>query len=233
MRANEATFATQQAVLDKADEYAAAEAAAVNKLKPELSFDKLKLNAEIVKMADAASVGNRNIGSPVTKTASSRQLAISSIKVTLNNVDMSTLLSFYRELGKRAPYITIADCTITARPVRGGRGGGGGFGGAGGLAGQVGTFRGGVAAIVQNNGNGVTDSGATVGGGRRGAGLAAATDPNADPTAQVTGRRGNGQPVLPGNMNVTFTLTAVEIIPPGAPAKAKPAAPATAAAAHA
>ena len=130
---------------------------------------------------------------------------------------MPTLVSFYRELAKRAPYITITDCNIVVRATRGGRGGAG-FGGAVGTAGGAGGFRNGVAAVVQNQGNGVTDNGGPAGGGgggRRGGALAA-TDPNA---LQQGGRRGgNAQPVLPGNMNVTFDLTAVEIIHPGVPA---------------
>jgi hypothetical protein len=221
---DETKLADQQVWLDRRAEYDDEEAAAVNKLKPELSFDKLKLNSEIVKMTEAANVTNRTIGAPTTKTASSRQLAISSIKVTLSNVDMPTLVSFYRELAKRAPYITITDCNIVVRVARGGRGGG--LGGLNGAAGGALNFRNGVAAVVQNAGNGVTDTGGPVAGGGRRGGAFAAADPNADPNAPVQGgRRGgaNAQPVLPGNMNVTFDLTAVEIIRPGAPAATKPA----------
>jgi hypothetical protein len=215
----ESKIAEQQPWLDRRDEIDAEEAAAVNKLKPELSFDKLKLTSEITKMAEAASVNPAPIiGAATSSKATSRQLSISSIRVTLNNVDMPTLVSFYRELAKRSPYISISDCTITVRQARGGRGG---FGAAG-AAGANPTFRNGVAAVVQNTGNGVTDTGAPAAGaaGRRGGALAAATDPNA-PVVQG-GRRGgaNGLPVLPGNMNVTFVLTAVAIVRPGAPVPA-------------
>jgi len=217
----ESKIAEQQPWLDRRDEIDAEEAAAVNKLKPELSFDKLKLTSEITKMAEAASVNPAPIiGAATSSKATSRQLSISSIRVTLNNVDMPTLVSFYRELAKRSPYISISDCTIQVRQARGGRGGFGAAGAAG-AAGANLTFRNGVAAVVQNVGNGVTDSGGpTAAAGRRGGALAAATDPNA-PAAQG-GRRGgaNAQPVLPGNMNVTFVLTAVAIVRPGAPVPA-------------
>ncbi len=204
--ANEANQ-KQQEIIDRSDEINERQITAISKLDRAKSYSGTRLQSEVIDMATASS-----LNSPVITSArhrASSQMSVTTVSVSFYQVEMANLIAFYRELEKRAPYISISKCSIIASQGnnRGNFGGGGGGGGGNGNGGGGGgNFNGG------GGGGGFNGGGAGAGGqgGRRGN----FNNPNNPPTP----------PPPPGSrLTVTFELNAVELLA----AAVKPAAAAT------
>lgn len=85
---------------------------AIADLDPARSFDGIGLQAEISTIARAAGLNTPDIGAPTIKRTT--HLAVHSVTVVLRNVEMAGLVTFYRELSKRWPHISIDKCRIDA-----------------------------------------------------------------------------------------------------------------------
>lgn len=85
---------------------------AIANLDPKKSYDGVRLQSEISTMARGAGLNSAEVSPP--KTTRSNQLAVHAVVVTLRNVELAGLVAFYRELGRRHPYIGIDKARLDA-----------------------------------------------------------------------------------------------------------------------
>lgn len=108
-----ADLAQQQQWLDQRERIENEALAAVRNLDPARSFNAVRLSAELGNMTAAAGLG-ANSSSEVLPVASTEQFAVNSVRLRINRANWDALKAFYLELEKRAPYITIEQCVLTA-----------------------------------------------------------------------------------------------------------------------
>jgi hypothetical protein len=97
-------LATQRLWLDRQKEIEASAGAAIRNLDPTRTYDATRLVSTVTTLATGASL-SPSIDSPVTQRTP--QFAFHTIKVTFRRATLSSLLSFYDELAKQAPYLNL------------------------------------------------------------------------------------------------------------------------------
>ena len=106
------TLKAQQMMLDARDSIEARAAAAIAQLDPASTFDTVKLQSELDALAKTAGIASSTIGD--ARTEKTTQFSVNSANITLRNVDYPSLVKFYEELKKRAPYIGLDTLSIQA-----------------------------------------------------------------------------------------------------------------------
>ncbi len=114
-RANAAVLATQKQCLDNRAGTEAAAARAIAHLDPARTFSGPRLLGELSTIADQVGVRN-NTSSEIVGTELTNQFSVNTVKVAVRNADLPSLLSFYSELEKRAPYIGLEQFSLTVNP---------------------------------------------------------------------------------------------------------------------
>jgi hypothetical protein len=79
--------------------------AAIEHLEPSKTFDGVRLQAEVDAIARRTGVINYTADNVQTERVS--QFSMNSMQLTIRNADYATLVKFYLELSKQAPYIGI------------------------------------------------------------------------------------------------------------------------------
>ena len=114
VQATSGELKNQEMVLGERDGIAARVDAALKQIDPNLTFDLLRLQSEVITIANAAGITNRTIGKlPEARTG---QFALNSVQINVRNADYKALKTFYLELKKRAPYIGIEQFDVNASP---------------------------------------------------------------------------------------------------------------------
>jgi hypothetical protein len=115
-RANAAVLATQQQWLDNRASIDAASARAIEHLDPARTFSSPRLLGELSTIADQVGVRN-GTSSEILGTELTNQFSVNTVQVAVRNADLQSLLNFYGELEKRAPYIGLEQFSLTANPA--------------------------------------------------------------------------------------------------------------------
>ena len=105
-RASSALLADQQHWLDHRAAIEAAAVKAVAHLDPARTFSSPRLLGELSTIADQVGVRG-NASSEILGTERTNQFAVNTVQFALRNVDLPSLLNFYAELDKRAPYVGL------------------------------------------------------------------------------------------------------------------------------
>lgn len=100
---------THQLWLSRQSEIEERATAATRTLDPSKTLDASQAFAELNRMTSGLTA---EIGSQ--RTQQSEQFALNNVQVTIRRVDMAGLLNFYEQLGARAPYLGIEQCSISA-----------------------------------------------------------------------------------------------------------------------
>ena len=111
MQETRAVLKTQAQWLAAKDRIEAEAAAAVANLDSSLTFNSLRLSAELSTLAKNAGI-DQNLRSEIQPTETTAQFSFNTVVVTLNRVEWTSLLAFYEELSQRAPYIGIERFTL-------------------------------------------------------------------------------------------------------------------------
>ncbi len=103
----------QRLWLERREAIAATAASAIANLDPSRSFNAVRLSAELGAVAAATGLAGSTSSEalPLERTA---QFAVNSVRYRITRSDWDTIKAFYRELSKRAPYITIEQFTLSA-----------------------------------------------------------------------------------------------------------------------
>ena len=86
--------------------------AAIEHLEPSKTFDGVRLQAEVDAIARRTGVVNYAADNVQTERVS--QFSMNSMQLTIRNADYATLVKFYIELSKQAPYIGIEQFRLSA-----------------------------------------------------------------------------------------------------------------------
>jgi len=106
------TLRAQQMMLDARESIEARATAAIAQLDPASTFDTVKLQSELDAIAKAAGIASTTIGD--ARTEKTTQFSVNSATINMRNVDYASLVKFYEELKKRAPYIGLDSLTMQA-----------------------------------------------------------------------------------------------------------------------
>jgi hypothetical protein len=87
--------------------------AAIRNLDPARSFNGVRLSAELSNLAAAAGLGG-NTTSEVLAPERTAEFAVNAVRLRITRASWDALKSFYLELSKRAPYITVDQFAIVA-----------------------------------------------------------------------------------------------------------------------
>ena len=98
--------------LGQADAVADRQKRAIANLDPAKSFNGVRLQAQVSTLARNAGMTGVDVSS--VRSSQGAQLAVHSVTLTLRNIEMAALVTFYRELGRHSPYISIEKCRIEA-----------------------------------------------------------------------------------------------------------------------
>lgn len=107
----------QQFWLDRSADIARRNAEAAKSLDPARTFDSTRLVSEVSAMAREAGLTISTESPRTTKTAN---FTINVVQATARRATLAAAIKFYEELGKRAPYLGLEECTLQAE--RGGNG---------------------------------------------------------------------------------------------------------------
>ncbi len=108
-RSTRGDLAAQQLWLDRQKEIEAASLSAVRNLDPARTLDATKLVSTVTSLSSGASL-QPAIDSPVTQRTP--QFALHTVKVTFRRAVLPSLLNFYDELNKQAPYLNLEAMTL-------------------------------------------------------------------------------------------------------------------------
>jgi hypothetical protein len=86
---------------------------AIRNLDPARSFNGVRLSAELSNLAAAAGLGG-NTTSEVLPPERTAQFAVNAVRLRITRATWESLKTFYLELSKRAPYITIDQFAVVA-----------------------------------------------------------------------------------------------------------------------
>jgi hypothetical protein len=114
-RANAAVLTMQQQWLDNRANIEASAAKAIQHLDPARTFSSPRLLGELSTIADQVGVRN-GTSSEILGTELTNQFSVNTVQVAVRNADMPSLLSFYNELDKRAPYIGLEEFSLAVNP---------------------------------------------------------------------------------------------------------------------
>jgi len=84
--------------------------AAIEHLDPSRTFDNVRLQSELNTLASGAHLANYDVSD--SRTESTSQFAVHTVQFSARNADIGSLVAFYTELGKRAPYISIEQFSL-------------------------------------------------------------------------------------------------------------------------
>lgn len=115
-RVNAALLATQQQWLGNRANIEAQAAKAIAHLDPARTFSSPRLLGELSMIADQVGVRN-GTSSEILGTELTNQFSVNTVQVAVRNADLPSLLSFYNELEKRAPYIGLEEFSLTVNPA--------------------------------------------------------------------------------------------------------------------
>ncbi len=87
--------------------------AAIQHLDPSRTFDSIKLQAELDAIARQVGI-TKDKAIDDAQISQGPQFSINSVRFTMRNVQWETLVRFYAELSKRAPYIGTEEFSVTA-----------------------------------------------------------------------------------------------------------------------
>jgi len=104
-RATSSLLASQSELLGQKNRIEAEAKAAVEHLEPAKTYDGVRLQAEIAAIANRTGVINYTADNVQTERVS--QFSMNSMQLQIRNADYATLVRFYIELSKQAPYIGI------------------------------------------------------------------------------------------------------------------------------
>jgi hypothetical protein len=108
-RSTRTDVAAQQLWLDRRLEIESQAGAAVRNLDPARTFDATKLVASVTSLAASAGL-TPAIDTPVTQRTP--QFAYHTVKVTFRRATLNSLLGFYDELSKQAPYLNLEQIAL-------------------------------------------------------------------------------------------------------------------------
>ncbi len=114
-RGTSTLLATQQQWLDNRAQIEAAAAKAVGHLDPARTFSSTRLLGELSTIADQVGVRS-NTSSEILGTERTNQFAVNTVQFAIRNTGLASLLNFYQELDKRAPYIGVEQFSLTVVP---------------------------------------------------------------------------------------------------------------------
>lgn len=103
--ATSALLASQRELLAQQSHIEAEAKAAIQHLEPSKTFDGVRLQAEVDAIAKRTGVSNYVADTVQTERIS--QFSMNSMQLQIRNADYATLVKFYVELSKQAPYIGI------------------------------------------------------------------------------------------------------------------------------
>jgi hypothetical protein len=115
-RANATVLATQQQWLNNRASIEASAAKSIAHLDPARTFSSPRLLGELSTIADQVGVRN-GTSSEILETQLTNQFSVNTVQVAVRNADLPSLLSFYDELEKRAPYIGLEQFSLSANPT--------------------------------------------------------------------------------------------------------------------
>jgi len=102
----------QRELLSQQGQVEAEATAAIKYLDPSKTFDNLRLQAEVDAVLRRTGITSGYTFDPV-QTERSNQISINSMPMTIRNADYATLVKFYTELSKQAPYVGIDQFRLT------------------------------------------------------------------------------------------------------------------------
>ena len=111
IKRNDGVIASREAVDKRA-------LAASAKLVPGQSLSQVQLQSTVNTLAQQATIRNPGISGLPDDVVTNSNLAIHAVRLTLTNVAWDNLKTFYVELQKRRPYITIDDMTVSMTDQR-------------------------------------------------------------------------------------------------------------------
>ena len=114
-RATATLLATQQQWLDNRAQIEASATKAIGHLDPSRTFSSTRLLGELSTIADQAGVRS-NTSSEILGTERTNQFSVNTVQFAIRNTSLASLLGFYQELDKRAPYIGIEQFSLTVVP---------------------------------------------------------------------------------------------------------------------
>jgi hypothetical protein len=115
-RATATVLAMQQQWLDNRASIEASAAKSIAHLDPARTFSSPRLLGELSTIADQVGVRN-GTSSEILETQLTNQFSVNTVQVAVRNADLPSLLSFYDELEKRAPYIGLEQFSLSANPT--------------------------------------------------------------------------------------------------------------------
>lgn len=86
-------------------------AQAVRNFEPDRTLDATHLIGEVSALADAAGL---SAGIDPPRTQRTDQFAYHTVQVSFRRAGLDALVNFYEALGRRAPYLALEQCTLTA-----------------------------------------------------------------------------------------------------------------------
>jgi len=114
-RAVNTLLATQQQWLNNRTQIEAAAGRAVGHLDPARTFSSTRLLGELSTISDQVGVRS-NTSSEILGTERTSQFAVNTVQFAIRNISLASLLNFYQELDKRAPYIGVEQFSVTIVP---------------------------------------------------------------------------------------------------------------------
>ncbi len=114
-RANATLLATQRQWLAHRASFEAEAAQAIQHLDPSRTYSSTRLLGELSTIADEVGVRS-NTSSEILGTERTNEFAVNTVQFAIRNTTLASLLNFYRELDKRAPYIGVEQFAVTVTP---------------------------------------------------------------------------------------------------------------------
>ena len=114
-RATATVLTTQQQWLDNRAGIEASAARAIAHLDPARTFSSPRLLGELSTIADQIGVRS-NTSSEILGTERTSQFAVNTVQFAIRNADLASVLSFYDEIDRRAPYLGIEQFSLTVSP---------------------------------------------------------------------------------------------------------------------
>ncbi len=85
---------------------------AIEHLDATKTFDSVRLQSELNSLARDAGLSNYDVSD--SRDQSTSQFAVHSVQFSVRNADIGSLVAFYKELSKRAPYVGIEQFSLAS-----------------------------------------------------------------------------------------------------------------------
>jgi hypothetical protein len=112
-RGTSAELSTQSRWLGERAQIEADAKAAIEHLDPARTFDSVRLQAELNDVARSVGI-SKETSIDDTQVNPGPQFSLNSVRFVIRNAEYGSLVKFYEELSKRAPYIGIEEFSIIA-----------------------------------------------------------------------------------------------------------------------